>query len=108
MLRVSGKAPEGTSQESTLALAMIALPALEWLSPDSLIANFPRFSPEGTTLVHSKSDDVTMGFDHGAETILLSLMPAPLPWSDLELSLIHISEPTRLLSISYAVFCLKK
>src|SRR5678815_6111238 len=28
-------------------------------------------------------------------------------WSLLELSLIHISEPTRLLSISYAVFCLK-
>src|SRR5678816_505051 len=26
----------------------------------------------------------------------------------LKLSLIHISEPTRLLSISYAVFCLKK
>ena len=26
----------------------------------------------------------------------------------LNLSLIHISEPTRLLSISYAVFCLKK
>ena len=29
-------------------------------------------------------------------------------FNDLELSLIHISEPTRLLSISYAVFCLKK
>src|SRR5678815_6145860 len=31
-------------------------------------------------------------------------------WLALEkyLSLIHISEPTRLLSISYAVFCLKK
>eukprot|EP01015_Nassula_variabilis_P011622 TRINITY_DN1941_c0_g1_i12.p1 TRINITY_DN1941_c0_g1~~TRINITY_DN1941_c0_g1_i12.p1 ORF type:complete len:197 (-),score=31.93 TRINITY_DN1941_c0_g1_i12:27-617(-) len=28
--------------------------------------------------------------------------------SRLDLSLIHISEPTRLLSISYAVFCLKK
>eukprot|EP00658_Telonema_sp_P-2_P025046 TRINITY_DN20086_c0_g1_i2.p1 TRINITY_DN20086_c0_g1~~TRINITY_DN20086_c0_g1_i2.p1 ORF type:complete len:656 (+),score=135.09 TRINITY_DN20086_c0_g1_i2:329-2296(+) len=28
--------------------------------------------------------------------------------SERELSLIHISEPTRLLSISYAVFCLKK
>ena len=26
----------------------------------------------------------------------------------MKLSLIHISEPTRLLSISYAVFCLKK
>src|SRR5678815_1938472 len=29
-------------------------------------------------------------------------------WRGLILSLIHISEPTRLLSISYAVFCLKK
>ena len=27
---------------------------------------------------------------------------------DIELSLIHISEPTRLRRISYAVFCLKK
>eukprot|EP00658_Telonema_sp_P-2_P082220 TRINITY_DN8636_c0_g1_i2.p1 TRINITY_DN8636_c0_g1~~TRINITY_DN8636_c0_g1_i2.p1 ORF type:complete len:241 (+),score=46.49 TRINITY_DN8636_c0_g1_i2:124-846(+) len=34
----------------------------------------------------------------------------PLSWYCIveELSLIHISEPTRLLSISYAVFCLKK
>src|SRR5678815_5015113 len=31
-------------------------------------------------------------------------VPHPCPG----LSLIHISEPTRLLSISYAVFCLKK
>eukprot|EP00658_Telonema_sp_P-2_P039354 TRINITY_DN28161_c0_g1_i1.p1 TRINITY_DN28161_c0_g1~~TRINITY_DN28161_c0_g1_i1.p1 ORF type:complete len:133 (-),score=5.35 TRINITY_DN28161_c0_g1_i1:3-401(-) len=31
-----------------------------------------------------------------------------IPGSVRELSLIHISEPTRLLSISYAVFCLKK
>ena len=32
----------------------------------------------------------------------------PADLSDMALSLIHISEPTRLLSISYAVFCLKK
>ena len=32
----------------------------------------------------------------------------PLLSSAMDLSLIHISEPTRLLSISYAVFCLKK
>eukprot|EP00658_Telonema_sp_P-2_P055359 TRINITY_DN44008_c0_g1_i1.p1 TRINITY_DN44008_c0_g1~~TRINITY_DN44008_c0_g1_i1.p1 ORF type:complete len:104 (-),score=11.43 TRINITY_DN44008_c0_g1_i1:34-345(-) len=38
---------------------------------------------------------------------LLLLLRGPLcPTHDL--SLIHISEPTRLLSISYAVFCLKK
>src|SRR5678815_5857245 len=30
------------------------------------------------------------------------------PGTIVRLSLIHISEPTRLLSISYAVFCLKK
>eukprot|EP00658_Telonema_sp_P-2_P084808 TRINITY_DN9517_c0_g1_i3.p1 TRINITY_DN9517_c0_g1~~TRINITY_DN9517_c0_g1_i3.p1 ORF type:complete len:102 (+),score=16.77 TRINITY_DN9517_c0_g1_i3:99-404(+) len=36
-------------------------------------------------------------------TFLYSLVRGPL-----KLSLIHISEPTRLLSISYAVFCLKK
>src|SRR5674536_59889 len=34
--------------------------------------------------------------------------PAGRAGSDRDLSLIHISEPTRLLSISYAVFCLKK
>eukprot|EP00658_Telonema_sp_P-2_P041381 TRINITY_DN29598_c0_g1_i1.p1 TRINITY_DN29598_c0_g1~~TRINITY_DN29598_c0_g1_i1.p1 ORF type:complete len:208 (-),score=48.08 TRINITY_DN29598_c0_g1_i1:38-661(-) len=39
------------------------------------------------------------------ETILVSLVGV---WSIFVLSLIHISEPTRLLSISYAVFCLKK
>eukprot|EP00658_Telonema_sp_P-2_P069225 TRINITY_DN58341_c0_g1_i1.p1 TRINITY_DN58341_c0_g1~~TRINITY_DN58341_c0_g1_i1.p1 ORF type:complete len:104 (+),score=21.11 TRINITY_DN58341_c0_g1_i1:196-507(+) len=33
--------------------------------------------------------------------------PSPHEYA-LDLSLIHISEPTRLLSISYAVFCLKK
>eukprot|EP00658_Telonema_sp_P-2_P043389 TRINITY_DN31326_c0_g1_i2.p1 TRINITY_DN31326_c0_g1~~TRINITY_DN31326_c0_g1_i2.p1 ORF type:complete len:152 (+),score=34.46 TRINITY_DN31326_c0_g1_i2:200-655(+) len=38
--------------------------------------------------------------------VLLSATGKALPL--LVLSLIHISEPTRLLSISYAVFCLKK
>src|SRR5450759_5817551 len=33
---------------------------------------------------------------------------APAPHKHLHLSLIHISEPTRLGMISYAVFCLKK
>src|SRR5678815_3661708 len=43
---------------------------------------------------------------HGArlQESLGRVEPILLP----DLSLIHISEPTRLLSISYAVFCLKK
>ena len=39
---------------------------------------------------------VEMARRHGVERVVYGL------------SLIHISEPTRLLSISYAVFCLKK
>eukprot|EP00658_Telonema_sp_P-2_P056941 TRINITY_DN45405_c0_g1_i1.p1 TRINITY_DN45405_c0_g1~~TRINITY_DN45405_c0_g1_i1.p1 ORF type:complete len:316 (-),score=72.24 TRINITY_DN45405_c0_g1_i1:82-1029(-) len=38
----------------------------------------------------------------------MMMKPAKQRASAPELSLIHISEPTRLLSISYAVFCLKK
>ena len=39
----------------------------------------------------------------GTQDITMTLVNTPSV-----LSLIHISEPTRLLSISYAVFCLKK
>src|SRR5678815_6178853 len=40
--------------------------------------------------------------DWGRHKIDFSVLPAE--WTNLFLSLIHISEPTRLLSISYAVF----
>src|SRR5665648_1217419 len=60
----------------------------------------------------------------GGEHVLPGVFPGPTPWQvdvdlagragdapgngDELLSLIHISEPTRLGMISYAVFCLKK
>eukprot|EP00658_Telonema_sp_P-2_P052537 TRINITY_DN40767_c0_g1_i1.p1 TRINITY_DN40767_c0_g1~~TRINITY_DN40767_c0_g1_i1.p1 ORF type:complete len:127 (+),score=20.03 TRINITY_DN40767_c0_g1_i1:76-456(+) len=47
---------------------------------------------------------VSYGSGHEAATPLHSLTNG----APVLLSLIHISEPTRLLSISYAVFCLKK
>ena len=40
--------------------------------------------------------------------IVVTNAGGPPPGDFRNLSLIHISEPTRLLSISYAVFCLKK
>ena len=43
----------------------------------------------------------------GTQVILDALARSP-SYAYTHLSLIHISEPTRLLSISYAVFCLKK
>ena len=42
------------------------------------------------------------------ESYVPMMMFAVLFGLSMDLSLIHISEPTRLLSISYAVFCLKK
>eukprot|EP00658_Telonema_sp_P-2_P068433 TRINITY_DN57363_c0_g1_i1.p1 TRINITY_DN57363_c0_g1~~TRINITY_DN57363_c0_g1_i1.p1 ORF type:complete len:105 (-),score=21.10 TRINITY_DN57363_c0_g1_i1:36-350(-) len=45
--------------------------------------------------------DLEIVLDDGLEAFLAA---GPM----VQLSLIHISEPTRLLSISYAVFCLKK
>src|SRR5678816_3365862 len=46
-------------------------------------------------------------FDH-VSFVPNILASVSLPSRLIHLSLIHISEPTRLLSISYAVFCLKK
>src|SRR5674536_295505 len=51
---------------------------------------------------HPKGWGMLMGRTPG----FLGIVKYPL--TRFSLSLIHISEPTRLLSISYAVFCLKK
>ena len=62
----------------------------------------------GTLEFHSQSTDEV----HAAADAVLNALSAKkedaIPPKILALSLIHISEPTRLLSISYAVFCLKK
>ena len=55
------------------------------------------------------SSDVALNnIPSGKVAISLTVKTLASGLSDKLLSLIHISEPTRLLSISYAVFCLKK
>eukprot|EP00658_Telonema_sp_P-2_P031203 TRINITY_DN23401_c0_g1_i1.p2 TRINITY_DN23401_c0_g1~~TRINITY_DN23401_c0_g1_i1.p2 ORF type:complete len:117 (+),score=21.67 TRINITY_DN23401_c0_g1_i1:168-518(+) len=49
-----------------------------------------------------------LSMSESERTNWLNWLYALNPWLTPNLSLIHISEPTRLLSISYAVFCLKK
>src|SRR5678815_3455196 len=51
-----------------------------------------------------RSSSCCMGNHHSTST---DSTTKTLHTARLKLSLIHISEPTRLLSISYAVFCLK-
>src|SRR5674536_309954 len=52
-------------------------------------------------------DDLLRGLPGDRAAAAGAVRPAG-PGVEQPLSLIHISEPTRLLSISYAVFCLKK
>ena len=53
-------------------------------------------------------DDALEGGAFADGQLQIDEMAAEVVVDALLLSLIHISEPTRLLSISYAVFCLKK
>src|SRR5678816_4428144 len=55
----------------------------------------------------SPGDPVYEGMIIGIHSRDNDLVVNPIKTKQLTLSLIHISEPTRLLSISYAVFCLK-
>src|SRR5678816_3897998 len=70
--------------------------------------NFRLTNTEVPILILSAKDssaDRVLGLKKGADDYLTK----PFNLEELLLlSLIHISEPTRLLSISYAVFCLKK
>ena len=71
--------------------------------------NILMIGPPGTgkTMLASRLPGILpeLTFEEALETTRIYSV-APLAGQ--RLSLIHISEPTRLLSISYAVFCLKK
>src|SRR5678816_4619716 len=72
--------------------------------------------------VHKEISKVIVGYSDVIDDILMTILArghallegvpglgkTKLVQTLSDLSLIHISEPTRLLSISYAVFCLKK
>eukprot|EP00658_Telonema_sp_P-2_P058407 TRINITY_DN46887_c0_g1_i1.p1 TRINITY_DN46887_c0_g1~~TRINITY_DN46887_c0_g1_i1.p1 ORF type:complete len:151 (+),score=29.16 TRINITY_DN46887_c0_g1_i1:116-568(+) len=58
-----------------------------------------------TRILDAKANSTTYNVITGEDRPRVAVPAKPSP---LYLSLIHISEPTRLLSISYAVFCLKK
>src|SRR5674536_152947 len=84
-----------------------------------LVAGTLTLKAEGGVNAHLKVPALVAGMVAGADSIddmdvlrhggmgrLFTGIRAPSTLGTL--SLIHISEPTRLLSISYAVFCLKK
>eukprot|EP00658_Telonema_sp_P-2_P058303 TRINITY_DN46768_c0_g2_i2.p1 TRINITY_DN46768_c0_g2~~TRINITY_DN46768_c0_g2_i2.p1 ORF type:complete len:402 (-),score=94.59 TRINITY_DN46768_c0_g2_i2:56-1261(-) len=62
-------------------------------------------APIGMSMIANGGPDCRVAWEQDVKLMTAASSP---PASVLGLSLIHISEPTRLLSISYAVFCLKK
>ena len=65
--------------------------------PKTVLAEYGMDVPDGMTVNVVENTDNTVHIT----------MPAP-PSGHQDLSLIHISEPTRRAPIAYAVFCLKK
>eukprot|EP00658_Telonema_sp_P-2_P069523 TRINITY_DN58824_c0_g1_i1.p1 TRINITY_DN58824_c0_g1~~TRINITY_DN58824_c0_g1_i1.p1 ORF type:complete len:107 (+),score=33.59 TRINITY_DN58824_c0_g1_i1:159-479(+) len=72
----------------------------------SMALGSSRATPKSAQKRSGSPKSMTSGAD-GSSSLDGSYSNVPVSVM-LALSLIHISEPTRLLSISYAVFCLKK
>src|SRR5678815_1587998 len=98
MLRLSNIA--GALVLMTATVVSACAPATTAPGP-SASASGPK---KGGTLILARAGEVT-NLDPHKVPAFTSARVFELVYS---LSLIHISEPTRLLSISYAVFCLKK
>ncbi len=68
----------------TLSMAIVPLAKGGKISPSAiqadLKATFPRLPPLG----NAKKTDGTLSFKLGKSDVIMGLMPAPIPWSDLE------------------------
>ena len=82
-LRGKSRKPAETA-EGGLAIAMIALPSQEWFDPAGLATEMARIAPENPPLRHVGTDDTVLSFEMGDFDAIVGLMPAPIPWSDLE------------------------
>eukprot|EP00658_Telonema_sp_P-2_P025598 TRINITY_DN20308_c0_g1_i1.p2 TRINITY_DN20308_c0_g1~~TRINITY_DN20308_c0_g1_i1.p2 ORF type:complete len:104 (-),score=4.07 TRINITY_DN20308_c0_g1_i1:74-385(-) len=82
-----------------------------WTSSDSVAKNFRINTSYSRCCTSSIRKDVSVDSRNcifESKAIRVDITPRDTIARGISLSLIHISEPTRLLSISYAVFCLKK
>jgi hypothetical protein len=70
--------------QQLMVIAMVALPESGWPDSTQLAASLARLFRDAPPLVHTDSKDNSMVFDYGGLTAFVSLMPAPIPWGDLE------------------------
>src|SRR5678815_2945998 len=98
----------GTTLPPSASAARPELAGASWRAVGVSLVLHPRNPYVPTTHAnvrhfHAVRDGETVAWWFGGGFDLTPFYPV-----DADISLIHISEPTRLLSISYAVFCLKK
>jgi hypothetical protein len=83
--RMFGKSGEpATPAGNGMVIAMIARPAAAWFDPALVTAAFAAQSSNGPALRHTATDDTVLTFDLGGIDAFVALMPAPIPWTDLE------------------------
>src|SRR5665648_765297 len=99
----------GLKSQGTRAMSKPQLMVILNVTPDSFFAETRCFQLESAIerahVVHQAGADM---LDIGGESTRPNAEPVGAEEEMKRLSLIHISEPTRLGMISYAVFCLKK
>src|SRR5678815_5193437 len=76
--------------------------------PETILFVGNSFTFGAQSVVQRYRPETVHDLNHDGMGGIPALFKAFTRQAGLHLSLIHISEPTRLLSISYAVFCLKK
>jgi hypothetical protein len=78
--------PENSQPETQelMVIAMIALPEAGWPDSARMAESLARRFSDAPPLVHTSSQDNSMLFDYGGLKAIVSLMPAPIPWDDLE------------------------
>src|SRR5450759_5576594 len=99
--------------KKTVAARVERDPAFAKALLDEAATLFLSDEPETARLILRDFVNATLGFERLAKVTAmpsksLHRMLSPKGNPSMDLSLIHISEPTRLGMISYAVFCLKK
>ena len=86
-----------------IALVWLGIRYWDWINQEYLVTNRRVIKVEG--IINKRSADSSLEKINDA-VLDQNLFGRIFGYADLDLSLIHISEPTRHLRISYAVFCL--
>src|SRR6186713_167825 len=68
----------------SISIAFVALGEKPQLSADAIQRDLKATWPSLPSLGKAEKKDITLAFSVGEASVILGLMPAPIPWSDLQ------------------------